>query len=174
MMLHVGQIPPRPRGPALLHAIRYAMDPLGYLPSMQRRYGDVFGLAFPDFGDLVYVAEPSLVKELFTGSPADLHAGAANATVLEPAVGPSSVLTLDGEEHLRQRKILLAPFHGKAIEHYRDVMLDATRRDLETWPVGRPFALRAHMQRITLDVILRAVFGMSDASGMSEAHAVVD
>jgi cytochrome P450 len=157
----------------LLHGINYARDPLGYLTKVQRRYGDVFSLRFPDFGQLVYVAEPSLVKELFTGAPADLHAGAANATVLAPAVGPSSVLTLDGDEHMRQRKLLLAPFHGKAIEHYRDVMLAATRRDLETWPVGTPFATRKHMERITLDVILRAVFGIDDGEGMHSAHTVI-
>src|SRR4051794_36944690 len=167
------RLPPGPRGPGLWHGLRYAIDPLGYLQRLHDRYGDIFTIRFPDFGTLVYVAEPGLVKEVFTGSPQELHAGAANATVLEPAVGPSSVLTLDGEAHLQQRKLLLAPFHGRAIDRYREVMLDATRRDIETWPVGRPFALRPHTQRITLDVILRAVFGMDDTEGMAAAHGVV-
>src|SRR4051794_39125717 len=170
----MGQLPPGPRGPGLWHGIRYALHPLGYLQRLHARYGDIFTIRFPDFGTLVYVAEPGMVKELFTGSPRDLHAGEANATVLEPAVGPSSVLTLDEDEHMRQRKLLLAPFHGKEIDRYREVMLEATRRDLETWPVGEPFALRPHTQRITLDVILRAVFGMADAEAMRTAHGVVD
>ena len=155
-------------------ALRYVADPLGFLARLHRRYGDIFSLRFPDFDRLVYLAEPGLIKELFTGSPADLHAGESNATILGPAVGPSSVLTLDGDEHMRQRKLLLAPFHGRAIEHYRDVMLDATRRELETWPVGEPFAMRDHTVRITLDVILRAVFGMQDGAAMAHAHAVID
>src|SRR3954464_11432685 len=153
----MGQLPPGPKAPAFVNGIRYLRDPLGYMAAQHRRYGDMFAVRFPEFGLLVCVASPELVKEVFTLSPRDLHAGEANATVLEPAVGPSSVLTLDEDEHMRQRKLLLAPFHGKEIDRYREVMLEATRRDLEIWPVGEPFALRPHTQRITLDVILRAV-----------------
>ena len=87
--------------------------------------GDIFRLSFPGFRNVVYVAEPGLVKELLTGNPTELHAGEANATILEPAVGPNSVLTLDEGAHMRQRKLLLAPFHGRAIEHYRDVIRDS-------------------------------------------------
>src|SRR4051812_475729 len=165
---------PGPRAPALVNALRYLRNPLGYMADLHRRYGDIFAVRFPDFGTLVGVAEPSLVKEVFTLSPKDAHAGEANATVLLPAVGPSSVLTLDEDAHMRQRKLLLAPFHGKAIEHYRAIMLDATRRDLETWPVGEPFAIRAHTQRITLDVIMRAVYGLDDSEDVADAHETVD
>ena len=156
-----------PRTPALVNMVRFGLDTAGYLPRMHERYGDVFAVRFPAFGRCVYLCEPSLVKELFTGSPRDLHAGEANATVLEPALGPSSVLTLDEDEHMRQRKLLLAPFHGRALDHYRETMLEAARRDLETWPIGTPFPARERMQRITLEVILRAVYGLEadDQSG---------
>jgi cytochrome P450 len=170
----VARLPPGPRAPAAINVAKYILDPLGYFTRMRERYGDVFTVSFPSFRNVVYVAEPGLVKKLFTGEPTELHAGEANATVLEPAVGPSSVLTLDEGEHMRQRKILLAPFHGRAIDHYRDTMLASTRRDLDTWPVGQPFALRDHTQRITLDVILRAVYGFSEADNLEEAHHVVD
>src|SRR4051794_39593884 len=83
------QSPPGPRGPAIAQALLYARDSLGFLIRLQKRYGDVFTVAFPYFGRAVYVASPPLVKSLFTGSPERFHAGEANATVLEPALGPN-------------------------------------------------------------------------------------
>src|SRR6185503_18515232 len=103
------------------------------------RYGDIFSLSFPVFGRLVYVADPALVKELFTGSPEQFHAGEANATVLEPAMGPNSVLTLDEGPHLRQRKLLLPPFHGERIGRYGDLIREITVREMKRWPVGETF-----------------------------------
>src|SRR5206468_10966866 len=94
--------PPGPRAPSPIQALRYARDPLGFLVRLHRSHGDIFSLKFPFFGRVVYVADPTLVKALFTGSPEQLHAGEANATVLEPAVGPNSVLTLDEAAHMRQ------------------------------------------------------------------------
>jgi cytochrome P450 len=84
------------------------------------------------------------------------------------------VLTLDDDEHLRQRKLLLPPFHGKAVERYRDIIQTAARRDIETWPVGEPFAIRPRTQAITLEVILRAVYGLDEPARFRRAHAVVD
>jgi cytochrome P450 len=167
-------LPPGPRAPALVQAARYLRDPLGFLPRYQRRYGDVFTVHFPFFGRIVYVASPKLVKQVFTGSPAALHAGEANATVLEPALGPNSVLTLDDEPHLRQRKLLLPPFHGERVRRYGDLMLEVTRREVETWPVGETFPLRASTQRITLSVILRAVFGIHDEARVDRASKLID
>jgi cytochrome P450 len=149
-------------------------DPLSFLSGFRERYGDVFTVRFPYFGDIVYVASPELVKAVFTGSPAVFHAGEANATVLEPALGPSSVLTLDDEPHMRQRKLLLPPFHGERIRRYGELMLAVTRREMKSWPVGEPFSLRPHTQRITLAVILRAVFGISDKERLDRASALID
>ena len=155
-------LPPGSRMPAALQALRYASDPLNFLVRLQRRYGDVFTVRFPYFGRLVYVTTPELVKQVFTGPPAQMHAGEANATVLEPALGPNSVLTLDDAPHMRQRKLLLPPFHGERIAAYGELMRQVTLREMESWPVGEPFALRPHTQRITLAVIMRAVFGVHD------------
>jgi cytochrome P450 len=165
--------PPGPRAPALVNALRYARDPLRFFPRLRDRYGDVFRLSFPSFPRIVYLADPELVRTLFTGDPAQLHAGEANAKILEPAVGPSSVLVLDGRRHLEERKLLLPPFHGRALDGHRAVFAEATARDLATWPVGRPFALHDHMRSITLEVILRAVFGVRDPARFAHASAVV-
>jgi cytochrome P450 len=167
-------MPPGSRAPAPVQGFRYIRDPLGFLSRYREQYGDVFTVRFPFFGQVVYVASPELVKEVFTGSPAVFHAGEANATVLEPALGPSSVLTLDDEPHMRQRKLLLPPFHGERIRRYGELIEEVTRREMETWPVGEEFALRPHTQQITLTVILRAVFGITDQSRIERATRLID
>ena len=167
-------MPPGTRLPALAQAALYARDPLGFLIRFQRRYGDIFTVSFPFFQRLVYVADPALVKQLFTGSPRQLHAGEANATVLEPALGPNSVLTLDEAPHMRQRKLLLPPFHGERIQRYGELIREATLSEMESWPVGEPFALRPHTQRITLAVIMRAVFGVDDEQRLIRFERLIE
>jgi len=169
-----GGTPPGSRAPAIAQAVSYARDPLGFLARHQRRYGDIFTVRFPFFGQIVYVARPDLVKAVFTGSPSVFHAGEANATVLEPALGPNSVLTLDDEPHMRQRKLLLPPFHGGRIQRYGELIVEMTRREMESWPVGEPFALRPHTQRITLAVIMRAVFGVHDEVRLARFERLID
>ena len=166
--------PPGSRSPAIAQAVNYARDPLGFLAAHQRRYGDIFTIRFPYFGRIVYVASPDLVKALFTGSPADFHAGEANATVLEPALGPNSVLTLDDAPHMRQRKLLLPPFHGERIQRYGELIVEMTRQEMESWPVGEPFAMRPHTQRITLAVIMRAVFGVHDEDRLIRFERLIE
>ena len=168
------ELPPGPRTPAVGQALRYARNPLGFLARYQRRYGDIFTVSFPYFGRVVYVASPELVKAVFTGSPTQFHAGEANATVLEPALGPYSVLTLDEAPHMQQRKLLLPPFHGESVRRYGELIREATLREMETWPAGEAFALRPHMQRVTLAVILRAVFGVHDEARLIRAGKLID
>ena len=165
--------PPGPRLPSLIELFRAGRDPIGHAIRLRERYGDVYTVSYPGFGRIVYVADPALVRELFKGSPALMRAGAANATVLEPPLGPSSILTLDGDEHMRQRKLLLPPFHGESIRRYGDLMREVTDRTMERWPLNEPFALRPHTEAITLDVILRAVFGVREADRLARARAVI-
>jgi cytochrome P450 len=167
-------LPPGPSSPAILQGIRYIRDPLGFLSDYRRRYGDIFTISFPFFGRIVYVAGPDLVKRVFTGAPDQFHAGEGNATVLEPALGPNSVLTLDDEPHMRQRKLLLPPFHGERVRRYGQLIHEITLEEMESWPVGTPFALRTHTQRITLAVILRAVFGVHDRERVERAGQLID
>ncbi|HMI81647.1 MAG TPA: cytochrome P450 [Solirubrobacterales bacterium] len=172
--LSTRELPPGSKAPAIAQAVRYARDPLGFLSRQQRRYGDIFSVRFPFFGTIVYVARPDLVKAVFTGAPATFHAGEANATVLEPALGPHSVLTLDDEPHMRQRKLLLPPFHGERVRRYEELIVEMTRREMESWPVGEPFAMRPHTQRITLAVIMRAVFGVHDEERLERFERLID
>jgi cytochrome P450 family 135 len=160
--------PPGPRLPRLVQAARVTLEPYAWMAKRRERYGDVFSSHFPFFGRIVYVAEPELIKQVFTGAPDVFHAGEANATVLGDALGDHSLLTLDGRRHLSQRKLLLPPFHGESVRHYTEVMADAAAAEISTWPLGEPFPLRPRMQAITLEVILRAVFGVRDGERMDQ------
>ena len=159
-------LPPGPRLPALLQAAMVAASPYGFMIRRRERYGDIFSSRFPFFGQVFYVAEPSLLKQVFTGEPSTFHAGEANATVLGEALGENSLLTLDEGRHLSQRRLLLPPFHGEAVQRYTEVMAESAARDVATWPLGTSFPLRPRMQAITLEVILRAVFGVRNHARM--------
>ena len=115
---------------------------------------------------MVYVADPALVKQVFTGDPTVFHAGEANTLALGDALGEHSLLTLDEQRHMSQRKLLLPPFHGESVRRYVEVMAEATEREVARWPLGKEIELRPRMQAITLEVILRAVFGVRDDERM--------
>jgi len=160
------EFPPGPRIPRLLQAALVTASPYGWMIRRWRRYGDVFTSRFPIFGRVVYVADPALVKEVFTGAPTTFHAGEANTLALGDALGEHSLLTLDENRHMSQRKLLLPPFHGEAVRRYVEVMAEATAREVASWPAGEEIELRPRMQAITLEVILRAVFGVRDDARM--------
>jgi cytochrome P450 len=165
-------LPPGPRGPAVLQSVRLILQPIGFLEHCLRRYGDVFTLRFVGMGDLVYVADTAAVREIFTGDPQIFHAGEANE-VLEPVLGSRSVLLLDDDEHLRERRLLLPPFHGDRVRRYRGLVGKITAAEVGRWPRGRPFSLRPRMQAITLEVILRAVFGIREAERLDRLRALL-
>jgi cytochrome P450 len=126
-----------------------------------RDYGDVFTLKNPIYGTEVVVSHPELIKQIFTGDPDVFHGGSASAPI-RPVVGSRSVLLLDGREHHRERKLLLPPFHGERLAIYADVMRGIASREIDAWPLQKPFSLLPSMQRITFDAILETVFGVHD------------
>jgi cytochrome P450 len=168
------ELPPGRRTPALINGLRFTRAPLDYIRSYHRRYGPVACTRFPGIGLAVVVADPELVKQVFTADPSVFHAGEANATVLEPTLGANSVLTLDDGAHMRQRKLLLPAFHGSNVSRWGETIRDIAERDMQTWPVNEAFALRSRTQRITLEVILRAVFGMRDEERFRRAQVLID
>ena len=140
--------------------------PIPFLTSVSHRYGDFFTLRFV-FGPIVFVADPQAIKQVFRGDPDVFHAGEANATPLEPLMGRNSVLLLDGPEHMRQRKLMLPSFHGERMQRYGALMQEIAEREIERWPVGQPFGLRPRTQAITLEIIMRTVFGIDDAERLA-------
>jgi cytochrome P450 len=134
------------------------IGPPWFIDACRRRYGDAvtFRTLFDD--GFVMVFHPALVKELFQGPGEQLRAGEANA-MLGPVVGERSVLLLDGTEHLRHRRLLLGPFHGRRMQAFAEAMRRSADLEIDSWPVGDPFPLLPSMQSLTLRVIMQAVFG---------------
>jgi cytochrome P450 len=155
---HTG-LPPGPRLPRLVQTAGFMFFPRRFFDACRRRYGDAvtFGTAFDS--KFVMVFDPELVRQVFQGNNEQLRAGEANA-LLGPILGQRSVLLLDGAEHLRHRRLMLPPFHGRRMQAYEDTMRAAADRAIDAWPQGEPFELLPTMQSLTLDVIMRAVFGM--------------
>ena len=139
----------------------FKQRPIAFLEGCRRRYGDPFTIRIPGYVG-VFTSDPAAVKQIFTGDPSLFCAGAANAGPLEPVLGHHSLLTLDGNEHMRQRKLMLPPFHGESVRRFGDLIEEIAVREVDRWPLGRRFALRPRMQAIALEVILRAIFGLRE------------
>ncbi len=138
------------------------LTPTRFLDACHRRCGDYFTLRPTPDRDVVFTVDPAAVKRVFTGDPNLLYAGEGNIT-LAPILGPGSVLLLDGDEHLRHRRMLLPPFHGERMRDYGAVMAEVAERHVSGWPTGERFAVLPSMQSITLEIIMRAVFGFEDS-----------
>ncbi|GAB2601824.1 cytochrome P450 [Streptomyces capparidis] len=149
-------LPPGPRTPRWAQGAYALAVPWHGLPRLREHYGDAFTVNVPVFGRAVVISAPEQIRQLF-------QAGTDVADNLEPnlgrVLGPASLFALDGEEHRRRRRLLVPPFHGRRLAAYERIVEEETARELATWPQGRPFATLPSMMRVTLDVILRAVFG---------------
>ncbi len=139
----------------------------------QRHFGDVFvAKAFP-LGKSVYIAEPALVKEIFSGPHDSLHAGVLNGVFLKAIFGERGLLTVDGAEHTETRKVLSPPFRAKAINGYANIMREEVERRISTWQVGEVIEVEEEARRITLEVILRTIFGAASGRQMDELRDLV-
>jgi cytochrome P450 family 135 len=132
----------------------------------RKRFGETFRLSIAHEGTWVMLSNPEDVKAVFTGDPRLLHAGEANRILL-PILGEHSLLLLDGSEHMAQRKLMLPPFHGARMQSYGSLMGDIARAEIERWPSGTPIRVRPRMQAVTLEIILRAVFGLAEGEGLA-------
>src|SRR5437763_5097642 len=168
-MAAVSSLPPGPKLPRFLQTAGFIFSPARYLRWARARYGDVVTMSTLFDSRFVMVFEPEIVKQVFKGPPEQLRAGEANA-LLGPVLGERSVLLLDGAEHLRHRRLMLPSFHGQRMKAYESIMRDAADREIDSWPVGRPFELLPPMQALTLDVILRAVFGVAEGQRYTDLH----
>ena len=154
------RLPPGPRIPVPVQSYLLWRHWIPYLDWCRRRYGPVFTTRVLPTGTVVYVSEPEHIKDVFTGDPKLLHAGEGNQ-VLGPVVGSHSLLLLDDDEHLRERRLMLPPFHGQAVAAYRETVREIVDAEITRWAPGEPFAVHPRMQAITLEVILRVVFGVA-------------
>jgi cytochrome P450 family 135 len=160
-------LPPGPSLPAALQMVGFWTRPLAFMDRCRERYGKRFTIRLPFTPPFVMLTDPDEVKQVFTAPPDVLHPG-EGAKVLEPIVGRNSVILLDEDAHMEQRKLLLPPFHGERMQAYRETMRGIAAREIETWPTGTPCKLRPRMQAITLEIILRTVFGLREGEALTE------
>ena len=156
-------LPPGPGTPATWRAAGWIARPGPVMERARRRYGDIFTLRLPISGDAVFVCDPQALKQVFTASPDVLRAGEGNRA-LEPVLGSRSLLLLDGRDHLRHRRLMLPPFNGDRLRAYGALMREIAVDAVESWPHDRPTRMQPRMQAITLEIILRVVFGIDQAN----------
>ncbi len=153
-----------PPGPPLPQAVQGAIF-IGAqrqgLRLLRKRYGDAFTMSVPGFGKCVVISSPELIKQTYTAKPDVLHTGERNP--LSYVLGPGSMFSLDEDEHLRERRLLLPPFHGERMQSYEAIIEEEALREMDSWPEGEEFETLEPMMRITLNAILRAVFGAEGA-----------
>jgi cytochrome P450 len=160
------ELPPGPDWSLPRLTWRWWRRPLQTMEECQRRFGDMFTYRLPHEGTWVMISDPAAIKQVFSGDPRLLHAGEANIVLL-PVLGEHSVLLLDEPAHMSQRKLMLPPFHGERMQAYGKLMSDVARQEIDRWPVDRPVAMRPRMQAVTLEVILRAVFGVDEGERLT-------
>jgi cytochrome P450 len=154
------RMPPTVGGSNARQVLAFLRDPLAFHLGAARRSGDVWQLKLTlGESQIVMTSHPDHAKSLFTAKAADAPS-LTGASPLRPVLGPNSVLTLTGDQHMRQRKLLLPAFHGEAIERYVQMIREIAEREIDSWPLGRPFALAPRMQAVTLRVIMGGIFGV--------------
>ncbi|MFM9032698.1 MAG: cytochrome P450 [Mycobacterium sp.] len=154
------RLPPSPRLPRPLVGVGFVGVRRPTVLWLARTYGPAVTIRTPVFGESVMVSDPTLAKQIFTTSPEVLHNIQPN---LSRILGKGSVFGLEGAEHRRRRKLLTPPLHGKSIATYERIVEEETMREMASWPEGTEFGALEPMMRITLNVILRAVFGADGA-----------
>jgi cytochrome P450 len=150
-----------------VQTIGWWMRPVAFVERCRERYGKRFTIRLLSTPPFVMLSDPDEVKEIFTAPPEVLHPG-EGARVLQPVVGKNSVILLDESEHLSQRRLMLPAFHGEKMERLTGLMTEVAEREAASWPRGEPIELHPRLQALTLEVILRAVFGL-DAGERLEA-----
>ena len=154
-------LPPGPQLPTALQTMLFLIVPTWTQPRWHRRFGDVYSVHLAPAGRGVVLAKPEHIREVFAGQPDVFHAGEGNA-ILGPIMGEHSVLLLDEEEHLAARKRVMSAFHGEAMRAWAERIEQIALDSLRTWPIDRPFRMQDRMNQISLEVIMRIVFGVTD------------
>ena len=135
--------------------------------TMRKRYGRLFRTNDVLAGPMIHVADRALIEQMFKWKPAQYNVSEPRQ-VMEPVTGPESILLLDGDRHMRMRKLMLPPFHGEAIARFADLMQKITDREIDGWRAGDKIRTRSVAQTVTLEVIIRAVFGVTDGDRIEE------
>jgi cytochrome P450 len=154
-------LPPEPSSPPLVQTLKWAFRPLRFMQECRQRYGDNFSVKFLGFkSPMVMISDPVAIKALYTERSHGLPPG--RNVFLEPVLGSRSLLLLEGADHLAHRKLMLPAFHGERLRSYESLVEEIVGAEIDSWQIGEPFAVHPRMQAVTLDIILRVVFGVAE------------
>ncbi|MEA2449051.1 MAG: hypothetical protein QOG63_983 [Thermoleophilaceae bacterium] len=161
------QLPPGPKLPSAIQTLGWWTRPIAYVEGCRAKYGKRFTIKLLGLPHTVFLSDPDDLKEVFQAPPDVLHPG-EGARILEPVVGPHSLILLDEDPHLEQRKLLTPAFHGKKMQALAGAMTEVAEREVDSWPRDTPVALHPRLQALTMEIILRTVFGL-DAGEQHDA-----
>jgi len=165
-------LPPEPNSSPLVQTLRWSFRPLAFMHECRQRYGDAFCVTFLGFqSPMVLISDPAVIKAVYS-EPANGLAPGRN-TILEPIVGPQSLLLQEGAEHLARRRLMLPAFHGERMRSYEAVVSEAIGKEIDSWQLGSEFPIHSSMQAVTLEVILRAVFGVSEGPRLDRLRTML-
>jgi cytochrome P450 len=166
------QLPPGPKMPVTMQTVAYWTRPTTGLLRSRKRYGKRYTIRLLGQPPFVILSDPGDIKEVFQAPPDVLHPG-EGASILEPIVGPNSVILLDEAPHLEQRKLMLPAFHGESMQSLAELMTELTESEVASWPHGQPVALHPRLQRLTLEIVLRAVFGLEQGAQLDRLRELL-
>jgi cytochrome P450 family 135 len=165
-------LPPEPKFSPLVQTLRWSFRPLPFMQECREKFGDSFSVKFVSFErPMVMISDPAAIKALYTEREHGLPPG--REVVLTPIVGPRSVLVIEGKDHLAHRKLMLPPFHGERMRSYEPIVREIVDAEIDSWPLGERFAIHPRMQAVTLEVILRVVFGVAEGPRLQRLRVVL-
>jgi len=167
-----GALPPEPKSSPLVQMLRWSFRPIPFMEECRRRYGDSFSVRFVGFErPMVMISDPEAIKALYRERAHGLPPG--RDIVLGPILGSKSLLLQQGAEHLSRRKLMLPPFHGERMRSYEGTMNEIVAAEVDSWPLQTEFPIHTRMQAVTLEVILRVVFGVSSGPRLDRLRAML-
>jgi hypothetical protein len=169
-MAAAASLPPGPRAPSWVQTLRWWTRPVPSFERYRARFGKRFTMRLLAAPPFVMLSNPDDVKQVFTAPAEVLHPG-EGARILEPVIGRNSVILLDEDAHLAQRRLMLPAFHGEQVGRLTQVMAEVAAAEIERWPRDEPVALHPHLQALTLEVILRTVFGLDEGARLERLRA---
>ncbi|HEX3609504.1 MAG TPA: cytochrome P450 [Solirubrobacterales bacterium] len=165
-------LPPEPKSSPLVQTLRWSFRPLPFMQECREKYGDSFSVKFMTFErPMVMISDPAAIKALYTEREHGLPPG--REIILTPIVGARSLLVTEGADHLAHRRVMLPPLHGERMRSYQPLVEEIVDREIDSWPLGKQFAIHPRMQAITLEVILRVVFGVADGPRLEQLRGVL-
>jgi cytochrome P450 len=165
-------LPPEPKMSPLVQTLRWSFRPLPFMQQSRERYGDNFSVKFVSFErPMVMISDPAAIKALYTERSHGMPPG--RQIVLTPVVGPHSLLVIEGADHLAHRKLMLPPFHGERMRSYQPILEEIVEAEIDSWPLGEEFAIHPRMQAITLELILRVVFGVAEGPRLERLRGML-